>query len=878
MFHNRIILNKELDSKIIFMNNVDEYNYPLYNIIISKIEPSQRYDYYYIVNVDMLFFKTDEKEVAYIDALRQLIDTTITGDKISKIKNGEALLIFDLGSEIIPISTDNTTLYGRINQIFTERGCAHGVQYWTMYSDPFSLVDKEECNVALIPISQSTLRYIDFDYDHHEYLTNNNKIEHKSALYLNRRPRVHRIKLFGECLMNNIDIDDAYFSFICDSINDTPVEEGPNDISLIRLVLEEILKCDQEIIDKVMNEYYGAKIFLTDQNKEDWLGASDIGRVTELLNHRSKSDFEVITEYSYTNIGVMISEKLSLAMLSKIPFVVLGDKGYMKRLKELGFKTFDSFWDEGYDAIDGLANPPGDNCIAPRGTDYRIIALAKTICDIQKDFNPFVDECGNSVYTDEMNEILEHNYNHYKNVYAPALQDTMLRAVSKSEQLNYSYEVADKIWYNNINLTAVVPIPGNGMEFFNNKIADEMGYKLVNRIDVPDLDTIPVIAIIRNPLTRFENSRWWQAGMTVDAFIEKYSNTDYMKTQVSFFDGLSLLGVINLDSINTDDDIGVYDSDIVSKIKRKFTHEHNYSSPYYMGNLTYGQKTILNKLFKADLKFFNDFETKKKKRTHKRITEQMAEYCSTIKESHPEIVECADSMTEQGVWFLDSMETKYWNDHCHILESIGIAELPKDAAILDMGTQFGTMAHFLSSIGFTDVSCTNSSNEAHSGINDLRSAWKTLKLSVTDLHIEDRVEFHLPKKYDLILSTRTNILFKTNKILRFDNDPQNENTMRKSYLSRDFEEMFYIPYDIDDLKFFISNVKRFLNPGGMAVIQPYPFPYHLQEYDSSANKMKFQFGEELELLSRYQTIGHSVLQKKLSLHNPKMHDYFVITK
>ena len=164
-----------------------------------------------------------------------------------------------------------------------------------------------------------------------------------------------------------------------------------------------------------------------------------------------------------------------------------------------------------------------------------------------------------------------------------------------------------------------------------------------------------------HPLSRFENSRWLESGMTFDAFIEKYSNTDYMKTQVSFFNGLSLWEVINLDSINTDDDINIYDSDIINNIKRIFTHEHNYSNTVI--NLTSEQETTLNKLFETDFKFYNDEKTKKKKRTDNHITDQMNEYCSTIKESYPEIVECADSMTEQSEWFLDSMETKYWNDH-----------------------------------------------------------------------------------------------------------------------------------------------------------------------------------------------------------------------
>jgi len=855
------------------MNDIDDYFYPLYNVIISKIEPSQQYDYYYIVNIDMFFFQTKEKEVSYIDGLRQLVDTTMTDDIISKITNGEALLIFDLGSEIIPISTDDTTLYGKINKIFDKMGCAHGVQYWTMYSDPFSLVDKEECKVALIPISQSTLRYIDFDYDHHKWMTNNNTIEHKSAIYLNRRPRVHRIKLFGECLKNNIDLGDTYFSFIGDSIDDNLVEEGNNDISLIRHIITDSIECNQDIIDKVMNEYYGTQIFFTDHNKEDWLGASDVGRVTELLNHRAKSNFEIITEYSYTDTGVMISEKLSLAMLSKIPFVVLADKGYMSRLKELGFKTFDSFWDEEYDTISGLSNNGVGGTITERGTDCRIIALANTICDIQRDFKCDIDERGNSIYTEEMNEILEHNYNHYKNVYAPALQDTILRAVSRSDQLNYRYEVADKIWYNDINLTVVIPIPGNGMEYFSDKIAGPMGYKLVNRIDVPDLDTIPAIAIIRSPLARFENSLYEAGGLTFSDFIEKYRDTDYMKTQTSFIDGLAVWGVIDLDSINTDDDINIHDSDIINNIKREFSHEHNYSSPY-PNRMPTEKKEIVTKLFEIDFKLYNDEKIRKKERTHNQIKDKMSDYFLTLSESRPDLIDCANEMIEQGEWFLQAMELGPWNDHIHIFESIGINNAPKDAAILDMGTQFGIMPHFLSSMGFTDVSCCNSTIEASNGIHDLRMAWSKLGLQVIDLHIEDQVEFHLPKKYDIIISTRTNILFKTDKILRFANT--SAMPLHQSYSGDNYNDMFFVPYDAAELEFFINNVKKYLNKGGIAVVQPYPFPYNHEIHAPETGKMKYMFPEEFELLSKYQTKGHAPQQEEITLHDPKIHDYFVI--
>jgi hypothetical protein len=478
-----------------------------------------------------------------------------------------------------------------------------------------------------------------------------------------------------------------------------------------------------------------------------------------------------------------------------------------------------------------------------------------------------------------MNVILEHNYNHYKNVYAPALRDTILRAVSNSDQLNYRYDVSDKIWYNNINLTVVVPIPGNGMEYFSDIVAEELGYKLVNRIDVPDLHTIPAIAIIRNPLVRFENLLY-QSSMTFNSFIDEYNDTDYMKTQASFIDGLSLWEVIDLDYMNTADDISSHDPVIITNIKRAFSHEHNEhdehdcSSPY-QGSITTEQETVVNKLFDIDFKFYNDANPTKEERTYTLVRDNLNEYFNKLTSTRTGIIDCANQMEEQGQWLLESMNVHTWSDHIHIFESIGINNTPKDAAILDMGTQFGIMPHFLKTMGFTDVSCSNSTIEASNGITDLQMAWDKFGLSVTDLHIKDQVEFHLPKKYDIILATRTNILFKTDKILRFSAMDMSY-PLQEAFFDSEYKDMFIVPYDEADLKFFINNIKKYLNKGGIAVMQPYPFPYHYEAYDPETDTMNLLFPKELELLSKYQTKHHSPMLSDLSVHDPKLHDYFVI--
>jgi len=77
--------------------------------------------------------------------------------------------------------------------------------------------------------------------------------------------------------------------------------------------------------------------------------------------------------------------------------------------------------------------------------------------------------------------------------------------------------------------------------------------------------------------------------------------------------------------------------------------------------------------------------------------------------------------------------------------------------------------------------------------------------------------------------------------------------------------MFFVPYDQRELEFFINNVKKFLNPGGVAVIQPYPFVYQTSGYKKC-----------LKLLSKYQTIGHAPMPR-IETYRNLVFQYIVIT-
>lgn len=64
------------------------------------------------------------------------------------------------------------------------------------------------------------------------------------------------------------------------------------------------------------------------------------------------SNIHIVTETTFDEDVLFISEKIMRPIVMYQPFIVLGPKGYLKQLKSNGFQTFSEFWDESYDDID----------------------------------------------------------------------------------------------------------------------------------------------------------------------------------------------------------------------------------------------------------------------------------------------------------------------------------------------------------------------------------------------------------------------------------------------------------------------------------------------------------------------------------------------
>ena len=124
---------------------------------------------------------------------------------------------------------------------------------------------------------------------------------------------------------------------------------------------------------------------------------SDLNPAQQLLKHDNDTflaryrDFlvEIVCETCYNGNTFFPTEKTWRPILLETPFIVQGPQWYLLRLKDMGFQTFDRWWDEGY------AEDPAD---------HQPLEIIKIIDAIK---TKSIDEL--TTMHEEMKPILEHN-------------------------------------------------------------------------------------------------------------------------------------------------------------------------------------------------------------------------------------------------------------------------------------------------------------------------------------------------------------------------------------------------------------------------------------------------------------------------------------
>jgi hypothetical protein len=104
----------------------------------------------------------------------------------------------------------------------------------------------------------------------------------------------------------------------------------------------------------------------------------------------------VVTETVFNYPVPFITEKTFKPIANKRPFVIVGASGSVANLRALGFKTFNNYWDEGYDSIED----PNQRLAA-------IVEVVKFICSHS------ISELQNLCV--DMEEVLNYNFTFYVN-------------------------------------------------------------------------------------------------------------------------------------------------------------------------------------------------------------------------------------------------------------------------------------------------------------------------------------------------------------------------------------------------------------------------------------------------------------------------------
>lgn len=125
-----------------------------------------------------------------------------------------------------------------------------------------------------------------------------------------------------------------------------------------------------------------------------------------------KCFLNIVTETSYDSDMIFISEKTYKPIYLCQPFIVFGNPYTLKKLHELGYKTFSKWWDESYDTETDL-----------KKRFHKIVSILEMISELSLDE---LQELKN-----EMRDVLIHNYLHF-------FKNTELQALLKILQCDFN--------------------------------------------------------------------------------------------------------------------------------------------------------------------------------------------------------------------------------------------------------------------------------------------------------------------------------------------------------------------------------------------------------------------------------------------------------
>ena len=235
----------------------------------------------------------------------------------------------------------------------------------------------------------------------------------KRFLSLNLRPRQHRTLLLGMFHKQGL-LDNSYFSY-CGLRHGESIQQ--------HLDMAHLNACDldPEIYTELNTQMDRFYLDPDPVNTVDVV--YDMGNHDTMAPYYHNSLVSISTETTFHTHIMAVTEKSFKAIKYKHPFILAGAQGLLQNVRDLGYKTFDDFWDEGYDDI-----------FNPNKRLQRIVQICEEI-------NSWSDDQVRE-FRHEVKPILEHNYELLvSNPYSEVYQDMYKYVMADRE----TYEILEDI-------------------------------------------------------------------------------------------------------------------------------------------------------------------------------------------------------------------------------------------------------------------------------------------------------------------------------------------------------------------------------------------------------------------------------------------------
>jgi len=316
----------------------------------------------------------------YKDNIRESLFDYLTDQQLDRLKNKKALLLLDQCLEGYQTPWLWQFFHEECNRVGIDPACIVYVtgnmlaaSQYTMWANNKSVTSQVkvisyphfEKDIQMIAKDSNILPSVTVNLDYKKY----NITKVRTYNCLNKRTRAHRswffLMLYKEKLLSKglVSAND-YGAHIPRIENKWPDQRAMEEArKLLPLLVYETANNEQEdlyYINRIMDQIY----------LDTWV--------------------TVISEASFSDADetVFISEKTFKPIACKHPFIFLGNRGSLKKLKEMGYKTFHPFIDESYDEL---------------STFDRFDAIIKEIKRIDAIPDKFK-------WIQSMKDILEHNY------------------------------------------------------------------------------------------------------------------------------------------------------------------------------------------------------------------------------------------------------------------------------------------------------------------------------------------------------------------------------------------------------------------------------------------------------------------------------------